>query len=284
MSEYHRLVPNLVAWLLKRNKSVYFCDSTQDRVEKFLKSNIKKVNFLPLHDLHKDVDLAITLGGDGTLLGFARKSSKTSAPIFGVNLGHLGFIAEFSKAEFFEELESIFSKKVEVEKMKLFKVEVFRKDKKALSSYFLNDAVFSKNDISRMFSLNIENETQLIYSTRGDGLIISSPTGSTAYSLAAGGPIIHPRVDALTLTPICPHSLTNRPIVIPSTEKLSLKIPAGSEDIMMTLDGQEAFSLEEKDIVKISRSHSRYARIIKNSQKDYFQNLRDKFTYGKRMY
>lgn len=284
MSEYHRLVPNLVNWLTKRNKKVFFCETTAERVEKFLKGNIKKVSFLPLHDLHQNVDLAITLGGDGTLLGFARKSNKNSAPIFGVNLGHLGFIAEFSKAEFFEELESTFTKKVEIERMKLFKVEVIRQNRKVLSSYFLNDVVFNKNDISRMFGLNVENETQLIYSTRGDGLIISSPTGSTAYSLAAGGPIIHPKVDALTLTPICPHSLTNRPIVIPSSEKLFIKIPSQSEAIVMTLDGQEALSLQEKDLIKITRSSTRYAKIIKNSQKDYFQNLRDKFTYGRRIY
>ena len=284
ISDFSSVLPNLVSWLHKRKKQVCFLSEEEQRILKIFKTQPKGVKFIDEKELHTNSDLIITMGGDGTLIGVARKAKKSTAPVFGVNMGRLGFITEFSKAEFFEYLTMVLEKKVELTKINLYKAEVLRTNGELDEGYFLNDGVISKNDISRMLSINVENETESIYSLSGDGLIVSSPIGSTAYSLAAGGPIIQPNVNAITLTPICPHSLTHRPLVISDKEKIIIKVPKGQENLSLTLDGQQLFSLNSKDIVTIRKSTTRYIHLVKNPERTYFHTLKEKFTHGRRSY
>jgi NAD+ kinase len=283
-AEYETILPNLASWLLKRKKSVCFLQSERSRINTIFKSEIKNLTFIPENELHTLSDLIITLGGDGTLIGVCRNVTKNSPPVFGVNMGHLGFITEFSKAEFFEQLESTLKGNFELVELSLFQVEVSRKrdEKPFFKSYFLNDAVVNNNQVSRMLKLSVESMGEHIYNLAGDGLIISSPIGSTAYSLAAGGPIIHPSVNAITLTPICAHSLTHRPLVIPDNTNVVVKAARPDDSLKLTLDGQEAIVVESTDFIKISKRKSVVVQLIKNPDRTYFRTLKEKFTHGAR--
>ncbi len=284
VTEYNSVLPNLHSWLKRRKINLFFSENEQDRLEKIFRNKVKTLNFKTNKQLHKEMDLNISLGGDGTLLGFGRLADRNSAPVFGVNMGNLGFITEYSKSEFFEGLASVISSKSYYHKVPLYKVQVHKGKKKIFEGHFLNDLVINKNDISRMFSLSVENQEEHIFNLSGDGLIVSSPIGSTAYSLAAGGPIISPEVNALVLTPICPHSLTHRPIVINDKQSISVKIPSQSESVMATLDGQEIFEVSPRCSLTISKSTTRFLKLIDNPQRTYFQTLKEKFTHGRRPY
>jgi len=282
--EYNSVLPNLISWLKRRKIKAFFPEEDAERLKNILKAQIKDVQYLSIKGLHKKMDLNISLGGDGTLLGFGRHSDRSSAPIFGVNMGNLGFITEFTKSEFFEGLSSLIQNKCEIKKIPLFKVQIHKANKKLLETHFLNDVVISKNDISRIFSLSVENSEEHIYNLSGDGLIVSSPVGSTAYSLAAGGPIISPMVQALVLTPICPHSLTHRPIVISDKDAIKIKIPSGSDSILVTLDGQEVKEADSRSTITITKSRTRQIKLVTNPSRTYFQTLKDKFTHGRRTF
>lgn len=282
--QFEGILPNLASWLLRRKKTISFLDKEKERIHKIFKGDVKNLNFIAENELHSNSDLIITMGGDGTLIGVCRNITKKSPPIFGVNMGHLGFITEFSKAEFFDQLESTLKGDFELTHLCLYQVEVFSKkrDKSAFKGYFLNDVVVNNNQISRMLTLSVESEGEHIYNLAGDGLIISSPIGSTAYSLAAGGPIIHPLVNAITLTPICAHSLTHRPLVIPDHSNVIIKASKADESIKLTLDGQQAVILDSNDIIKVTKKKTKIVRLIKNPGRTYFRTLKEKFTHGAR--
>ena len=281
VSEFATTIPNLTEWLIRRKKAVSFLSKEQQRVETIFGKIPKSVSFIEEDDL-KGLDLIITLGGDGTIIGVSRKCTKSSPPIFGVNMGNLGFITEFSKIDYFDELAKTLKGNFEIAKLQLYKVTVTKRDKEIYKGNFINDVVINKNNISRMFTLSVECDSELIFNVSGDGLIISSPIGSTAYSLAAGGPITHPDVNALLLTPICPHSLNHRPLVIPDTKEIEVKFPVKEKFLSLTLDGQEAFDIEKGCIVKISKVKNSYAKIVKNNDRTYFQTLKEKLTHGQR--
>ncbi len=282
VSEFQIILPNLVNWLIRRKKTVLFLDHEIDRMSDILKNNCKDVMFISQDELHTETDLIITLGGDGTLIGVCRNIKKTSPPIFGVNMGTLGFITEFSKLEFFDELEATLKGNFETTALNLQQVEVFNKGKSNFKGYFLNDVVVTNNHISRMLTLTIEANEEHIYNLSGDGLIISSPIGSTAYSLAAGGPIIHPMVNALVMTPICAHSLTHRPLVLPDTSEMMIKAAKTGESIRVTLDGQQALTMTSTEHLKVSRAKNKVIRLVKNPNRTFFRTLKDKFTHGAR--
>jgi len=282
VSDYNPILPNLISWLQRKKKEIYFNEDDSDRIKKIVGKLPKCCAFLPHKDLINNNDLNISLGGDGTLIGLARHSTKKSPPIFGVNVGHLGFITEYTRTDFYEGLEKLFKGKFHTVKLNLYKVDILEKDKSIFRGHFLNDAVISKPHISRMFSLTIGTDNEHIYDLSGDGLIISSSIGSTAYSLAAGGPIVHPLVSALTLTPICPHSLTHRPVVIPDKTNLYARPLQSKESFLLTLDGQEAITIKSQHTIKISKNNSRYIKLIKNDDQSYFNTLKDKFTHGRR--
>lgn len=283
-SEFESILPNLASWLYRRKKTISFLEKEKERIHKIFKGDVKNLNFIAENELHSKSDLIITMGGDGTLIGVCRNIKKTSPPIFGVNMGHLGFITEFSKAEFFDQLEATLKGDFEITHLCLYQVEVLskKKDKPAFKGYFLNDVVVNNNQISRMLTLSVESEGEHIYNLAGDGLIISSPIGSTAYSLAAGGPIIHPKVNAITLTPICAHSLTHRPLVIPDHSNVVIKASRADESIKLTLDGQQAVILDSNDIIKVTKKKTKIVRLIKNPGRTYFRTLKEKFTHGAR--
>lgn len=283
-SDFESILPNLASWLLRRKKTISFLDKEKERIQKIFKNDVKNLNFIAENDLHSTSDLIITMGGDGTLIGVCRNIKKNSPPIFGVNMGNLGFITEFAKAEFFDQLEATLKGNFQITQLCLYQVEVFSKNKERCSfkGYFLNDVVVNNNQISRMLTLTVESEGEHIYNLAGDGLIISSPIGSTAYSLAAGGPIIHPHVNAITLTPICAHSLTHRPLVIPDYSNVVIKAARADESIKLTLDGQQQVTLSSNDIIKVTKKKSKIVRLIKNPNRTYFRTLKDKFTHGAR--
>jgi NAD+ kinase len=282
--EFESILSNLVTWLQRRKKSISFLQKEKDRLQKILKGDLKNLSFIAETELFSDSDLIITMGGDGTLIGVCRNMTKKSPPIFGVNMGHLGFITEFTKAEFFDELEATLKGNFKMTQLNLYKVEVFPKAKKkpTFTGYFLNDVVINNNQISRMLTLSVESEGEHIYNLAGDGLIISSPIGSTAYSLAAGGPIIQPSVNAITLTPICAHSLTHRPLVIPDHSSVMIKAARTDESIKLTLDGQQAITIDSNQIVKVTKNKTKVVRLVKNPTRTYFRTLKEKFTHGAR--
>ncbi len=279
-SEFSSILPTLVSWLRRRSVKVYFQEDQIKLIDKIISCSSYEI--IGNDSNFKDVDLIVTLGGDGTLIGLSRKGSRTTPPIFGVNMGHLGFITEFSKSELYDELEVALTGKSPLVKVHLFKVEVTNKKGKKDRFYFINDIVFNQSNISRLVTVRVKANEEPVYTLSGDGLIISSPIGSTAYSLAAGGPIIHSDVKSLVMTPICPHSLNYRPIVLPSSTDLEVRPGGKNEQINITLDGQQAISLEPTDIVNIKISPSRYVQFIKNPNKTYFHTLKTKFTHGRR--
>ena len=281
-AEFESILPNLASWLHRRKKTIRFLSKEKERLTKIFKGDLKNITFVEEDKLNVDTDLIITMGGDGTLIGVARNVKKNSPPIFGVNMGHLGFITEFSKVEFFDQLEETIKGNYKLTTLSLYQVEIFRKGKSTFKGSFLNDLVINNNQISRMLTLSVESEGEHIYNLSGDGLIISSPIGSTAYSMAAGGPIINPSVNAITLTPICAHSLTHRPLVIPDNTSVIIKAARPEELLKLTLDGQQALVVTSQDMIKVSKRKTIHARLIKNPERAYYRTLKEKFTHGTR--
>ncbi len=281
VNEYYNLLPNLARWLKRRKIKIQFLSREEARVAKFFKKhNNLEYELVNEEDTFKCSDLVITLGGDGTLIGIAKFATNHNTPIFGVNLGHLGFTTEFQKKHFYEDLDLYLGKKLNTEKLNLYTATIHFKSGKKETHTFLNDAVFSKSLINRMFTLFVESNEGNVFTLTGDGMIASTPVGSTAYSLAAGGPIVHPLVKAMILTPICPHGLTNRPLVLPESEKVKVS-GKSEEDIMLTLDGQRSFTLKERDYVVIKKSR-KFISLVKNPDKNYYDALREKFYHGRR--
>ena len=281
-AEFESILPNLAMWLHRRKRSVTFLAKEKDRLNIIFKGNLNNLTFVEEKDLHKETDLIITMGGDGTLIGVSRNVKKNSPPIFGVNMGNLGFITEFSKVEFFDQLENTIKGNYKLTSLPLYQVEVTKLNKVTFKGTFLNELVINNNHISKMLTLTVESEGEHIYNLSGDGLIISSPIGSTAYSLAAGGPIISPSVNAITLTPICAHSLTHRPLVIPDNSSVCVKATKPDEAIKLTLDGQEDVVVSSQERIKISKRKTLHVKLIKNPDRTYFRTLKEKFTHGMR--
>ncbi|MCE5312955.1 MAG: NAD(+)/NADH kinase [Nitrospiraceae bacterium] len=226
-------------------------------------------------------DVLMVLGGDGTMLGAARLVSGKGTPILGVNLGSLGFITEVNKDEIREMINRMLSGDYNVEERIMLSVSVNRDGLKVSDNIVLNDAVVNKGALARI--IDIETYVNGLYVTtyKADGLIVSTPTGSTAYSLSAGGPILYPTLECITLTPICPHTLTNRPVVVPDSVKVSLRLKADNEDVFLTLDGQTGFSLKKDDTIDICKS-PHVTKIVVPSDRDYFMLIRSKLKWGER--
>jgi NAD+ kinase len=262
----------LAAWLESRGKKVYIDNDTA--------ASLKKRGY-ELSELPALVEMLIVLGGDGTLLSAARHvaDAHTSVPIFGVNLGSLGFMAEVSRDELYDNLEKAMAGKLETEERMMLAASVIRAGRRVARYRVLNDAVINKGALARMMQLKITVSDGYLTTLKADGLIVATPTGSTAYSLSAGGPIIHPTIHCFVVTPICPHTLSNRPIALPDTVVVSVRLTSQSEDVSLTLDGQIGFPLVMNDIVEIERSRFRM-RFIKHPVKSYYEILRTKLKWG----
>lgn len=232
-----------------------------------------------------EVDLVLILGGDGTLLAMADiiGQLERDVPILGVNFGSLGFLTEITRPELYQALEAALAGRVEHDERMMLRMVTWRADGSQDARVALNDVVFTRTALSRMVDLAVTVGEQFVTSVKADGLIIASPTGSTAYNLAAGGPIIHPAMQAIVLTPIAPHMLTNRPIVIPAEREIRVRAGttnAGAE-IYVTLDGQYGFPLAEGDEVSITRA-PRPIRLVRAATRNYFEVLRQKLKWFER--
>ncbi len=235
--------------------------------------------------LASQVDMVLVLGGDGTLIGMADciAEAGASTPILGVNFGSLGFLTEVTLPELYRSLEHALNGRAYVEDRMMLRATTTSGGDVRTKSIALNDAVITKTARSRMIDLSVYVGEEFVTRVRADGLIIATPTGSTAYNLSAGGPIVQPAVDAMIITPIAPHTLTNRPIVIPgsSTVRVQPNIDAARDEIVFTLDGQSTFPIHAGDEISVERAQ-RSIRLIRPSTRSYFEVLRTKLKWGER--
>jgi NAD+ kinase len=232
-------------------------------------------------EIMQRADLTIVLGGDGTLLSVARRASKREVPILGVNMGGLGFLTETTTSELFSTLERVLVGEYEIERRSLLEAVLVRGGERVGAFQALNDVVINKGALARIIDLEVWVGDQYLCTYKSDGLIVATPTGSTAYSLAAGGPIIDPAVGVVVLTPICPHTLTNRPIVLPDHAYIQIVLRTADEDVILTLDGQEGQPLKRGDTIGVKRSGITVS-LIKSPNRTVFDVLRSKLHWGER--
>ena len=261
----------LIPWLGERHYQVFLDKETAALINQA--SSHKK------EEISKQADLLIVLGGDGTLLGIAGTAHPYDVPILAVNLGSLGFLAEVSLDQFYPVLENVLAGNFDVERRMLLNACIWRGGKKVEDHNVLNDVVINKGVVARVINLQVLVDEQYMTSYRADGLIIATPTGSTAYSLSAGGPIIHPSMHTLVLSPICPFTLTNRSILIPDHSVIQVKLAAEYEDVRVTLDGQEGYDMKANDVLEIQKTKTTL-KMIPGPDKNYYQTLRQKLHWG----
>jgi NAD+ kinase len=265
------IVNDIVPWLQSRNAAVYMDEATARKYP-------VKANVVPIDALAENVDVLGVFGGDGTLLYAARQVGVKGIPIIGINLGSLGFLTKFKIEEMYAAFEDVLAGRCQMQDRMLLDVEILKAGETAGRYLALNDAVINKGALARIIDLEVSINAQPVLLTRADGLIVSTPTGSTAYSLAAGGPILYPTLNAMLISPICPHTLTNRPVVIPNSDKLNIRLHRGN-DVMLTVDGQVGMPLQEQDCIRISRSRLPL-RLILPSDNTFFDLLREKLHWG----
>jgi NAD+ kinase len=267
-------------WLLHRNIQPVFETETAA-----LAGQRSNTGTYSRDDLPKEVDLVIVMGGDGTLLSMATRTAQSGrdVPILGVNFGSLGFLTETRIDELYDVLESAVNGTAQIDERAMLAADAYRTREHFDARIVLNDVVFTKAALSRIIELSVSVGSGLVTKVKADGLIIASATGSTAYNLAAGGPIVHPRADAIILTPIAPHTLTNRPIVIPGSEVIEVRphVQGTQDQIFVTYDGQSGYPVQEGDVVRVRRSE-RTLRLIKAPTRSYFELLREKLKWGER--
>ncbi len=272
--EAEPVLRNLVAWLRARGLEVV---ADQEAAAICAEAGPG----LPRAEVVAWADLLVVLGGDGTLLAVARMIGPREVPILGVNLGGLGFLTEVTLDELFPTLEVVLKDQFAVSRRLTLSARVLR-DGGVIASYeALNDAVITKSALSRIVDLEAHVNGEYVATFRADGLIVSTPTGSTAYCLAAGGPIIYPTLPALVIIPICPHTLTNRPLVVPDGAVVEIIQGTAGEDVHLTVDGQVGVPLRHRDVVSLERS-ARTIALIKSPKLNYFQLLRTKLKWGER--
>ena len=230
----------------------------------------------PPQDLAK-TDCLVVLGGDGTLLGSARKAAPSGIPVLGVNMGNLGFLTEVDVPDLTESLEKLIRGEYVIEERMMLDAGVYRNGTLVWQSPALNDTVISKGAFARLIYLETLVDEEYVTTYPADGLIVATPTGSTAYSLSAGGPLVTPNLELILVTPICPHSLWARPLVIGAESNVKVNILSELDEIMLTLDGQYGFKLQKKDSVVLSRSPHR-AKFIRLKPSRFFYLLREKLS------
>jgi NAD+ kinase len=229
--------------------------------------------------LAANVDLVLVLGGDGTMIATSRMIGDTEVPVLGINYGGLGYLAEFRIEELYDALESILSGNYRLDKRVMLSVELAGAEN-ATRNRVLNDVVINKSALARIIEIEAYLNEQFVNSFRADGLIVSTPTGSTAYNLSAGGPVIFPSMNAVVITPICPFTLSNRPIVVPDDAIIELRLKTDKEDVALTLDGQVGFPLKLDDRVIIRKSKTTF-NLVQPMNRNYFDVLRDKLRWGR---
>ena len=233
------------------------------------------------HDeLAATADIIVVLGGDGTMIATARMLGDREVPVLGINYGTLGYLTELHVDEMFPALEAILKGSYRLDRRVMLAAQVFRGAEKLLHDRVLNDVVISKSALARIIEIETWINKQFVNRFRADGLIVSTPTGSTAYSLSAGGPIIYPSMNAVVITPICPHTLSNRPLVVPDEVEIELVLKTPHEEVALTLDGQVGLPLEVEDRVLIRKSRTTF-NLIEADSRNYFEVLRGKLRWGR---
>lgn len=272
--EARQVVPQLLEWCAARGVTAILEKETAGLCPDRAISVVLKPE-LPGH-----VDLLLVLGGDGTLLSMARLVGDLGVPILGVNLGGLGFLTALTVEELFPALEACLRGEMVIDERMMLAAAVVRQGERLTEYVALNDVVITKSAMSRIINLEVAVDGKLATAYRADGLIVSTPTGSTAYCLSAGGPIVFPTMDAVVLTPICSHTLTNRPIVLPGGVAIEVTL-LSDQDVALTLDGQVSLALKRSDIVEIRPAAARI-RLLRPPQKHFFSVLRTKLKWGER--
>lgn len=240
-----------------------------------------RFNSIKREEIPSQVEMVIVLGGDGTLLSVARLVGKYRVPILGVNLGGLGFLTEITLKELDRVIERVLEGDFVVDERVALQAAVLRRGERMADFTVLNDAVINKGALARIIDLETSIDGEYLTTFKSDGLILSTPTGSTAYNLSAGGPIIYPSLHCIIITPICPHTLTNRPIVIPDDVTIRVVLKTTQQEVLLTLDGQQGFMLEYEDIVEVKKSETSIL-LIKSPYRHYFELLREKLKWGER--
>ncbi|MBU8910773.1 MAG: NAD(+)/NADH kinase [Desulfobacterales bacterium] len=230
-------------------------------------------------DIPDDLLCIIVLGGDGTFLSAARFIENRKIPLMGVKFGEVGFLAETTEDNLFEAVDSLLEGKYLIQKRTRLDIKVIRENEQIIDVDVLNDAVINKSALSRLASCAVYLNSSYLTTYRADGLIIGTPTGSTAYSLAAGGPVVTPAVPSIILTPICPFTLTNRPLIIPDSTRLEIRLEGSPEDMILTLDGQEGFEMDPKDIIFIKKSRNDI-QMISFEDQSYFKVLKTRLKWS----
>ena len=273
-----KTICELVVWLAERGITLVGSpDLERERIEHETGCAVPQVE----HDnLAAEVDLMLVLGGDGTMIATARMIGDQEVPVLGVNYGGLGYLAEFRIEELYSALESILADNYRLDRRVMLAVEHSRGDDSPNTYRVLNDVVINKSALARIIEIEAYLNHQFVNSFRADGLIISTPTGSTAYNLSAGGPVIFPSMNAVVITPICPFTLSNRPIVVPDVATIELLLKTDQEEVTLTLDGQVGFSLKVEDRVVIGKSSVTF-NLVQPSNRNYFDVLRDKLRWGR---
>ena len=273
-----KTICQLVAWLAERDITlVGGPEIEREQIEHQTGCAVPQVE---TDKLAAEVDLMLVLGGDGTMIATARMVGDHEVPVLGINYGGLGYLAEFRIEELYSALESILSGNYRLDRRVMLAVELRRGDDPPKTSRVLNDVVINKSALARIIEIETYFDHYYVSSFRADGLIVSTPTGSTAYNLSAGGPVVFPSMNAVVITPICPFTLSNRPIVVPDNAEIELLLKTDNEEVALTLDGQVGFQMEVGDRVVIRKSRTTF-NIIQPSNRNYFDVLRDKLRWGR---
>ena len=271
-SNIAEVVPPLLQWMEVRGLQAVYDIETATVLKG---SYIGKTR----HQVAQESDLLLVLGGDGTILAAAREAAHHDIPILPINMGSLGFLTSFTVEELYPALESTLAGTATMEERVLLQVERTHNGELLTQQRVLNDAVVHKGTLARMIEVELHINGAFVCRYRADGLIVASPTGSTAYSLSAGGPIVQPGVASILITPICPHTLSDRPVVIQDSSKIDLHLSQSSDSVFLTLDGQTGVPLQTGDCVRITRSAERL-KLIQPPNKTYFEILRNKLKWG----
>lgn len=273
-----KTICELTQWLTARGiELVGGPEIERERIQHQTGCSVREV---PSDKLASEVDLVLVLGGDGTMIATARMIGDSDVPVLGINFGGLGYLAEFRIEELNSALEAILDGDYRLDKRVMLSVELLRGNESITKNRVLNDVVINKSALARIIEIEAYFNQQFVNSFRADGLIVSTPTGSTAYNLSAGGPVIFPSMNAIVIAPICPFTLSNRPLVVPDDADIELRLKTDKEDVALTLDGQVGFSLQVEDRVMIRKSHTTF-NLIQPANRNYFDVLRDKLRWGR---
>src|ERR1051325_998825 len=273
-----KTICELVVWLAERN--IQLVGGPEIERERIEHQTGCPVDELEPESIAANVDLILVLGGDGTMIATARMIGDQEVPVLGVNYGGLGYLAEFRIEELYSALESILAGNYRLDRRVMLAVELRRGDAPAIFNRVLNDVVINKSALARIIEIEAYLNRQFVNSFRADGLIVSTPTGSTAYNLSAGGPGIFPSLNAGGINPIFPFTLSNRPSVVPDDAAVELRLKTNQEEVALTLDGQVGFALQVEDRVMIHKSQTTF-NLVQPTNRNYFDVLRDKLRWGR---